>query len=90
MLGECYYRGHGVTEDSEQAVYWFGKAAESGHVVAQYKLGKCYESGLGVAKDYMQAEKWYVKAQENGYACKSDLKRVRSAITRSRNNQAAK
>lgn len=30
-LGFAYYSGEGVSQDYDQAVYWFQKAAEQGH-----------------------------------------------------------
>lgn len=33
-----YSIGLGVPQDSKQAVTWFRKAAEQGHVLAQYEL----------------------------------------------------
>lgn len=37
-LGKCYYHGDGVNRDLKEAVYWFRKAAEQGHVKAQEAL----------------------------------------------------
>ena len=67
-LGDCYYEGKGVSEDYEQAVFWYRKAAEQGYVKAQHDLGYCYQYGKGVEKDYEQAVYWYRKAADQGNA----------------------
>ena len=41
-LGLLYKRGVGTIQDTKQAVYWYTKAAEQGHINAQYKLGSLY------------------------------------------------
>ena len=51
-----------------QAAYWFRKAAEQGHAVAQNNLGVCYFKGQGVPQDYAQAVIWYNKSVEQGLA----------------------
>ena len=38
-LGGLYFKGEGVTEDYEETVKWFRKAAEQGHASAQTALG---------------------------------------------------
>jgi TPR repeat protein len=38
-----------VAQDYIEAVRWFRKAAEQGHMEAQYNLGLLYENGTGVA-----------------------------------------
>ena len=50
-----------------EAVTWYHKAAEQGHVAAQYKLGSCYENGYGVKKDKDRAKEWYRRAAEQGH-----------------------
>jgi hypothetical protein len=67
-LGDMYLLGHGVVADDVQAAVWFRKAAEQGHVKAQYKLGCCYEIGCGVPEDDAIAAQWYLKAANQGDA----------------------
>ena len=43
-LGDCYYNGIGVEQDYAEAVKWYRKSAEQGHLVAQDNLGFCYGS----------------------------------------------
>ena len=38
-LGWMYRDGKGVPKDAERAAFWFRKAAEQGHVEAQFTLG---------------------------------------------------
>ena len=65
-LGECYYHG---AQDYKQAVYWYSKAAEQGHALAQYNLGYYYREGYGVSQDLEQAICWYSKSAEQGNTC---------------------
>ena len=56
-------------KDYKEAVKWYRKAAERGHISAQNMLGAYYLSGIGgAAKNYKEAVKWYRKAAEQGDA----------------------
>ncbi len=61
-LGE-YYTG----KDKAAAFSWYLKAAERGHVSAQYQAGLCYDEGYGVNQNYYQAFRWYEKAAYAGH-----------------------
>ena len=52
----------------QEAVKWWFKAANQGHVKAQHRLGFIYATGLGVKKDPLEAAIWYRKAAEQGFA----------------------
>lgn len=72
-LGEKYYWGEGVAEDTNEAAMWYGKAialyakdAETGDSEAMYKLGKMYDLGMGVTEDANTALEWYRKASWAG------------------------
>ena len=68
-LGICYAKGKGVTEDLNEAIKWYRKAAEQGHAEAQNKVGNYYFDGKGgLPQDYVEAVKWYKKAAEQGEA----------------------
>jgi TPR repeat protein len=54
----------GIT-DKQEAVEWFKKAVEHGHVDAEAELGRCYEDGEAVEQNYVLAAKWYRKAAEH-------------------------
>jgi TPR repeat protein len=68
-LALLYYHGVGTPQDSKQAVYWYTKAAEQGHVQAQYELGKLYlfSGDDEVPQDYKQSVYWHTKAAEQGH-----------------------
>ena len=67
-LGLSYYKGDGIVKNEAEAVKWFRRAAEQGHVLAQYNLGLSYYNGEGVVKNEAEAAKWYRKAAEQGDA----------------------
>ena len=67
-LGLCYGDGFGVAADAREAVKWYTRAAEAGHVSAQYNLGACYADGDGVARDLAAARKWFARASAAGDA----------------------
>ena len=50
------------------ALVWLGRAAERGHVDAQYELGQMYAQGLGTTQDFEQALHWYLLAATQGHA----------------------
>jgi hypothetical protein len=52
--------------DEAQAVQWYLKAANHGHVAAQTNLGARFASGSGVAADLTQAVQWFRRAAEKG------------------------
>lgn len=60
FLGTFYY----CNSKHKKAAYWYQKAAEQGHEVAQCRLGFMYEYGQGVEQNYEQALYWYNKAAE--------------------------
>lgn len=66
-LGDLLARGEGVTQDDNEAVKWFHRAAQQGYREAQYRLGERYEYGTGVPEDHAEAVKWFRKAAEQGY-----------------------
>ncbi len=65
-LGIIYANGYGVTQEYDQAAYWFRKAAEKGDDAAQFNLGVMYASGQGVPQNYAEAVSWYHKAARQG------------------------
>ena len=66
MLGLCYYKGEGVTQDFKEAATYLRKAAEQGHGPAQFNLGVCYAKGEGVEKSDHEAQAWFKKAAAQG------------------------
>lgn len=62
-VAECYSSGeNGVRQDDNLAKYWYGKAAEQGHVEAMSAMGDIYSDN----NNYEQAFYWYNKAAEKG------------------------
>jgi TPR repeat protein len=57
----------GVAVDVVEAVTWFRKAAEAGHMEAMAEIGLCYELGLAVEQSDSMALDWYMKAAEKGH-----------------------
>ena len=72
--GGAYHR------DDAESVKWFRKAAEQGHVVAQYNLGVMYDFGEGVPEDDAEAYAWLNIAAAQG---NMRAKEAREAITSS-------
>lgn len=68
-LGCMYAYGRGVDLDHEQAVFWYRKAAEQGHIDAHWLLGQMYYRGCGIKQDDEQALFWFRKASEQGSSC---------------------
>ena len=63
-----YDLGHGVVEDSKEAVKWYRLAAAQGDAWAQLKIGFMYQYGTGVVQDHKEAVKWYRLAAAQGDA----------------------
>ena len=63
-----YRIGQGVKPDVKVAVTWYRRAADQGHVGAQYLLGTMYANARGVPRDYPEALKWFRRAIDQGYA----------------------
>jgi TPR repeat protein len=61
-------KGWGVTQDHDEAVKWYRRAADQGDANPQVNLGVMYDNGEGVTQDYAEALKWYRKAAEQGNA----------------------
>lgn len=69
-LGKRYFYGNrDVSQDDEQAFYWYRKAAEQGHASAQTSLGLYYRYQANFEdQDYEEAVHWYRRAAEQGDA----------------------
>ncbi|WP_229508118.1 tetratricopeptide repeat protein [Massilia sp. Dwa41.01b] len=66
--GQLHDAGKGVAHDPAQAAACYLRAAEQGHLRAQFDLGLRFESGSGVPVDAVQALHWYRRAAEQDYA----------------------
>jgi uncharacterized protein len=65
-LGESYAQGSGVTQDMNQAVKWFRKAANQNYPPALSLLGEMTQAGQGVKADPAKAAQLYRQAAEKG------------------------
>ena len=68
LIGSIYREGLGVPKNDAEAVKWYRKAAQQGHVMAQVYLGFMYDNGYGVPENDAEALKWYRKAADQGDA----------------------
>ena len=59
--------GSSIDQDDQICGMWMKRAAEKGHMRAQYMLGRMYELGLGMRADPVHAYKWYSLAADQGY-----------------------
>ncbi len=66
--GLSYYKGTGVERNFGKAAQFFLKAAEAGHIGAQYNLGIMNFIGQTGGQDFANAAKWFEKAAGNGHA----------------------
>lgn len=68
-VGEDYYYGrNGKLQDYTEALRWYKKAADKGHLNSCYSLGIMYNNGKGNKKDSLQAMEWYEKAAKQGHS----------------------
>jgi len=65
-LGARYHNGDGVPQSDPEAVKWFTRAAEQGHIVSQAMLGYFYWVGQGVPRDINKAYFWSILARAGG------------------------
>ncbi len=65
LLGDAYREGTlGLSQDSEQAKNWYGKAIENGNIPALNALGWMHEHGKGTPKDEVKAVALFKKAAD--------------------------
>lgn len=63
QMGSFYSKGiNGVPKDEEQSLFWYKKAAESGHPGAAMTVAMVYY----IKKDFRETQKWINKAQSLG------------------------
>jgi hypothetical protein len=83
-LGARYAFGDGVRQNYSDAVRWFFRAAEQGHVISQATLGAYYMAGRGVSIDLSKAYFWAYLARVGGDAgSKLRVEMLSSQIPRS-------
>ncbi|MCC5576439.1 sel1 repeat family protein [Microtetraspora sp. AC03309] len=52
--------------DDQEALWWYVRAAESGHVGAMFIAASRYRDGLGTASNAVQAVRWFLKMLDSG------------------------
>jgi TPR repeat protein len=57
-----------LEKNVEESLKWIHKAANNGHINAQYTLGGIYLHGTTVTKDAAEAMRWFRLAAERGHA----------------------
>jgi len=65
-LGLAYDGGLGVKSDQAEALDWYKRAAEHGHIPAMFNVGAMYLAGAGVEQDEVQAMRWFERASAAG------------------------
>lgn len=66
VMGLMYGNGFGVDMLDDQALKYYGIAAEQGHADAQFNLAVMHQNGWGVPQSDEAANKWYHMAAEHG------------------------
>lgn len=66
-LGRQYAQGDAVAQSYQEALALLKRAADQGHVKAQYNVGMFYHEGLGVEQSYEEAFKYFVLAADQGH-----------------------
>lgn len=64
QLGIHYSESQGLSQNYQEAKYWFKKAADQGHAGAQVNLGTLYSLGQGAPFSDPMALFWFQKAAE--------------------------
>ncbi len=65
-VGEMFYAGKIVPEDSQEAVNWFLKAAKAGNPEAINRIGELWAAGLDGTPDHKEAARWFRRAAGKG------------------------
>ena len=74
LLGKMFYErapdvlGAEVHPDLKESLYWFERAAHSGHLKAQGNLGMMKLKGVGTAQNLEEGFYWLSKVAESGHA----------------------
>ena len=66
LMGTAYDESLGVTQDYDEAMRWYRRAADSGHILASHNIGNMYRDGRGVGQDPRRAAAWWLRAARAG------------------------
>ena len=78
-LAYLYYKADsdpavsGMTQSNNLAAYWYRKAAQQGHLSAQYNMAVLYLHGHGVDRDPVTAYAWLLLAAGEGHLGSQEL-----------------
>ena len=61
-----YWDGKGTTQNYDESVRWFHKAADQGDSYSKDRLGDAYRQGIGVDRDFAKASDLYCAAAKLG------------------------
>lgn len=67
-LGIWLANGRGGEKNEKRALFWFGRAAAKGNVIAQNRLARMYSFGVGTNVDDVKAGAWHVMARRAGFS----------------------
>lgn len=66
LLGAIYASGEAVGRDLKRGLALQVRAAEAGHLKAQYNVGVMYARGMGAPRSLPMARSWFLSAAEAG------------------------
>lgn len=66
LLGNMYFEGNGVKQNTTEFIKWYRLAAEQGDTITQERLGSYYLFGSNVVQDFNEAVKWLELAAAKG------------------------
>jgi TPR repeat protein len=78
-LAYLYYKADsdpsvsGMTQSDNLAAYWYRKAAQQGHLSAQYNMAVLYLHGHGVDRDPVTAYAWLLLSAGEGHPGSQEL-----------------
>lgn len=67
QLGRMHQLGLGVSASAREALKYYRRAAEGGHVEAAFLVGHAYETGSGAEPSQAEATYWYDLAASEGH-----------------------
>ena len=67
-VGLCYWYGHNIDLNYEEAIKWYKASAAKRCSKAEFNLYICYKKGTGVEKDMIEALAWLKKAAKHNDA----------------------
>jgi uncharacterized protein len=82
QLGVIHLGGLGTVQDYSEALRWFRKAAEHGHMGAQLELGQMYATGQGTVTNKVLAHMWLNLAATGAYGVSNAARNARDGLTR--------